>query len=64
MQYGDVFLICSDGLSDYVSSTEMEEILSLPKSMAKRLKMMSDLSLEKGSKDNISIIAISYYDDK
>ncbi|MCI5910092.1 MAG: serine/threonine-protein phosphatase [Oscillospiraceae bacterium] len=64
MQYGDVFLICSDGLSDYVSSTEMEEILSLPKSMAKRLRMMSDLSLEKGSKDNISIIAISYYDDK
>ena len=64
MQYGDVLLICSDGLSDYVSSTEMEEILSLPRSMAKRLKMMSDLSLEKGSKDNISIIAISYYDDK
>lgn len=64
MQYGDVLLICSDGLSDYISSNDMEEILALPKSMTKRLKMMSDLSLSKGSKDNISIIAISYYDDK
>lgn len=63
MQYGDVLLICSDGLSDYISSIDMEEILALPKPMAKRLKMLSDLSLSKGSKDNISVISISYYDD-
>jgi protein phosphatase len=64
MQYGDVLLICSDGLSDYISSHDMEEILDQPRPMARRLKMLIERSLANGSKDNISVIAISYYEDK
>lgn len=63
MKYGDVLLICSDGLSDYVSSYDIENILSLSKPMTKRLKILLDLSLSNGSKDNISVIALSYYED-
>jgi len=63
MQYGDVFILCTDGLSDYVSSSDMEDILALPKSLPLRLKMMVDKALENGGSDNISIIAIVLYDD-
>lgn len=58
--YGDVYLLCSDGLSDYVVNTEIEEILSMPMCMVKRLNELVKNSLKKGCRDNISIIAITY----
>ncbi|MBE6851199.1 MAG: serine/threonine-protein phosphatase [Ruminococcus sp.] len=58
VQYGDLLLLCSDGLSDYVSSNEMEEILALPKPLIRRLRLLTDLALENGSQDNITIIAL------
>lgn len=57
---GDVYLICSDGLSDYVVKSEIEEILSLPMPMPKRLDEMVKRSLNKGCRDNISVIAVTY----
>ena len=33
LQYGDIFLLCTDGLSDYLSPIDIEEILDLPKSL-------------------------------
>lgn len=58
--YGDIVLICTDGLSDYVSLLDMQEILELPKSLQKRLEMLVKKSLENGCKDNISVVAIIY----
>ncbi|MBE6853604.1 MAG: serine/threonine-protein phosphatase [Ruminococcus sp.] len=59
-EYGDVYLICSDGLSDYVVKSEIEEILSMPMGITKRLDELVRRSLAKGCKDNISIIAATY----
>lgn len=64
MQYGDILLLCTDGLSDYISHLDMEEILEMPKSLPQRLKLLTEKALEKGGSDNISIIAIVYYDEK
>lgn len=58
VQFGDVLLICSDGLSDYVSTDEMEEILALPKPLVRRLRLLTDLALDNGGTDNITIIAM------
>lgn len=58
VQFGDVLLLCSDGLSDYVSTNEMEEILALPKPLVRRLRLLTDLALENGGSDNITIIAM------
>ena len=58
VQYGDLLLLCSDGLSDYVSTHEMEEILAMPKPLVRRLRLLTDLALENGSQDNITIIAL------
>lgn len=58
--YGDVLLICSDGLSDNLSALDIQEILDLPKPLPKRLEMLVKMALERGSTDNITIAAIIY----
>ncbi len=62
MKYGDVILICSDGLSDYVSCTEMEDILALPSNLTKRLQKLVKLAIDNGSQDNITIVALCCYE--
>lgn len=62
MQYGDILLLCTDGLSDYVSALEMEEILEMPISLHKRLSLLVRKALGNKSTDNITIIAIVYFD--
>lgn len=63
MQDGDILLLCSDGLTDYVTNLEIEEILALPKPLPKRLEQLVKLALEKGGKDNITIVTIVRYPD-
>ena len=58
IEYGDLLLLCTDGLSDYVSVLDMEEILEMPKSLKTRLHLLVDKALENGSKDNITVIAV------
>ncbi|MDE5861025.1 MAG: protein phosphatase 2C domain-containing protein [Ruminococcus sp.] len=60
MHYGDILLLCTDGLSDYVSALEIEEILEMPISLHKRLSLMIRKALANKSTDNITIIAVVY----
>lgn len=60
MEYGDILLLCTDGLSDYVSVLDMEEILEQPKALKTRLELLVSKALENGSRDNISVIAVVY----
>ncbi len=63
VDYGDILLLCSDGLSDYAENTEIEEILALPKPLVRRLRMLTDLALANGSTDNITILAVTRIPD-
>lgn len=58
LHYGDVLMLCTDGLSDYLSPLDMEEIMELSKSLPERLKLLVKKALDCGSKDNITIIAV------
>ncbi len=60
MQYGDILLLCTDGLSDYISTQDIQEVLELPKSLYMRLQMLVDMAMERKCQDNISVIAIVY----
>lgn len=62
MKYGDLILICSDGLSDYVSSSDIEDVLALPAKLPKRLEKLVKLAIDNGSQDNITIVALCCYD--
>ncbi|MBQ8568108.1 MAG: serine/threonine-protein phosphatase [Oscillospiraceae bacterium] len=59
MEHGDLILICSDGLSDYITKGEFEEILSLPLKLPKRLAKLTETAMKNGSPDNITVLAVS-----
>lgn len=52
---GDVYLICSDGLTDMVSADEITEVL-VSQSIEKAILRLLDKALTNGGKDNITII--------
>jgi protein phosphatase len=54
----DVYLMCSDGLSDMVSSAEMAEILSRPLPLAQRARVLVDTANAHGGRDNISVLLV------
>lgn len=54
-QPGDIYLLCSDGLSEYVQPGQMNEILrKLP--LENAVETLLNLALEGGGRDNISVV--------
>lgn len=64
MRTGDMLLLCTDGLSDYVTAFEIEEILAKPKPLPQRLRDLVVQGLSNGGRDNITILAIVRYPDE
>jgi serine/threonine protein phosphatase PrpC len=56
---GDVLLICSDGVTVHVKDKEIEECLKEKKTCEQKAQKLLSMALERGGKDNISIIVIS-----
>lgn len=54
----DVILICSDGISDYVSIDELQIILSMNTLFDDKLHMILRLAEKNGSTDNMSVIGV------
>ncbi len=52
---GDIYLICSDGLSEYVKEDQMLEILS-ERELEDAAEYLLSLALEGGGRDNISLV--------
>ncbi|HEY8608950.1 MAG TPA: protein phosphatase 2C domain-containing protein [Noviherbaspirillum sp.] len=53
---GDVFLLCSDGLSNEVSEQELSEVLE-DGNCEQATRLLVDLALQRGGHDNISVVA-------
>lgn len=56
LQDGDLYLLCTDGLSNSVSASEIEEILSRPVSLAVQGQTLLDLANARGGEDNVTLI--------
>lgn len=54
----DVFMICSDGLTDMLSHDEIKSILSGTDSPDEMVYTLMDRALEAGGRDNITVICI------
>ena len=52
----DIFLICSDGLTDMVEEPDIADTLRIADSTERAVKELIDLALENGGKDNVSVI--------
>jgi protein phosphatase len=53
---GDIFLLCSDGLTDMVDDTALERALLSDRSLEQRVEKLIDLAKSSGGHDNITII--------
>lgn len=58
IKHDDLFLLCSDGLNKEVSNDEIESILS-QQPYQKAMSSLMNLSLQRGGRDNITIILAS-----
>jgi protein phosphatase len=54
---GDVFLLCSDGLSNAVSEQEMRSVL-VPGDCTQAADALIELALQQGGRDNISVVVV------
>jgi PPM family protein phosphatase len=54
----DVYMICSDGLSDYVEEHKIAHFLSSPHSLEEMGKNLIKSALEKGGNDNITLLLV------
>lgn len=58
LEEGDIFLICSDGLTDMVSEDVIAKVLAMDRSLAKKADDLIELALAGGGKDNVTVILI------
>jgi serine/threonine protein phosphatase PrpC len=54
----DLYMLCSDGLSDYVEEAKIARILSYSSSLEEMGKNLVKLALEKGGNDNITLLLV------
>jgi PPM family protein phosphatase len=60
-QEGDVFLLCSDGLSGMVTDPQMQEILSRTMELDKACSQLIDLANAAGGNDNVTCVLARYH---
>lgn len=58
VQGGDMYLFCSDGLSDMLADARMHQILREEGSLESRARRLVDAANEAGGRDNISVILV------
>lgn len=55
---GDQFLLCSDGLSDMLTSAEISQVLQKPISLKKKIHQLIASANQHGGKDNVTAIGV------
>ncbi|OQX27614.1 MAG: hypothetical protein BWK80_04445 [Desulfobacteraceae bacterium IS3] len=53
---GDIFLLCSDGLSDMVEDMQIQEVLASEDGLAEKADKLVDLAKAAGGVDNITLV--------
>jgi len=53
---GDLFMLCSDGLTDLIEDSKISEVLSLNGDLSLKTEHLVDLAKKEGGKDNITVV--------
>ncbi|MCA9605401.1 MAG: serine/threonine-protein phosphatase [Myxococcales bacterium] len=56
---GDRYLLCSDGLTDEVDDGQIQQALTLGSSASESARILIDLALDGGARDNIGVIVLA-----
>jgi hypothetical protein len=60
LQSGDALLLCSDGLSGYVSDAQIEDVLRNERTVQETTADLVRLALDKGGRDNVTVQVVRY----
>lgn len=60
---GDLFLLCTDGLTKVLPDRDILELLAQPRDMGAICEELLTLTLEGGGPDNVTLIAVSFSED-
>ncbi len=58
---GDMILMCTDGLYDYISEKNIKKIISDPMPVHTKASRLGDMANDAGGIDNVSVQIISFY---
>ena len=58
LQEGDIYMLCTDGLTDFVSEEAISEALEQSTSLEHIASELVKLALEKGGNDNITVLLV------
>jgi protein phosphatase len=58
---GDQVLLCTDGLTDVVPDAAIREVLRTAGTAADACRVLVDLALESGGKDNVTVVLGRYH---
>ena len=53
---GDIYLLCSDGLTDMVDEEVILKVLSLERTLNQKVEDLIELALAGGGKDNVTVV--------
>ena len=62
VQEGDIYLLCSDGLSDMVDDPAIAKIVSADMALEHKAIHLVDLANENGGRDNISVLLVEVHE--
>jgi serine/threonine protein phosphatase PrpC len=58
VELGDIYLMCSDGLSDMVDDASIARIVGVDADLASKASLLVDTANEQGGRDNISVLMV------
>lgn len=59
----DIYLLCSDGLSDLLSKEELEETLKQPLAVEEKVRTLIAAAKQKGGYDNITVVLVEVIEE-
>ncbi|MBW2092517.1 MAG: serine/threonine-protein phosphatase [Deltaproteobacteria bacterium] len=63
-QDGDIYLLCSDGLTDMVSEDMIGQVLSMEEDLDKKAQHLVELALAAGGVDNVTVVLAAAVEPK
>jgi protein phosphatase len=55
---GDLFLMCSDGLTDMVANADLLELVRAPLPLEEKATLLIDTANANGGRDNVSVLLV------
>lgn len=60
VQKGDLLVLCTDGLYNYVNEKDMFVIIGGQNTLDKKVRCLVDMALDRGGSDNITVVLVQY----